>query len=81
MHVHVSKNMCVYHTCMHVQTRLAIMIEDPREVERRRQLGIEADIGCSREDLGEALAEVRISVTHSVSDFEVDFEVDFDFDF
>ena len=65
--------MCMYTKCARVrrhprilsrvtQTRLAVMIEDPREVERRRQLGIEADIGCSREDLGDALAEVRDAI-------------------
>jgi len=34
------------------------MIEDPREVERRRQLGIEDERGCSKEDMGIALQEV-----------------------
>ncbi|KAL3700752.1 hypothetical protein R1sor_018774 [Riccia sorocarpa] len=40
------------------EVRLTVMIEDPREVERRRQLGIEDDRGCSREDLGNALLDV-----------------------
>ncbi|OAE25772.1 hypothetical protein AXG93_4368s2320 [Marchantia polymorpha subsp. ruderalis] len=40
------------------EVRLTIMIEDPRDVERRKQLGIEDDRGCSREDLGAALMEV-----------------------
>ena len=35
------------------------MIEDPRDVERRRQLGIEDDRGCSREDMANALVEVN----------------------
>jgi hypothetical protein len=34
------------------------MIEDPREVERRRQLGIEDERGCSKEDMAVALQEV-----------------------
>ncbi|KAG6548683.1 hypothetical protein Mapa_009838 [Marchantia paleacea] len=41
------------------EVRLTIMIEDPRDVERRKQLGIEDDRGCSREDLGAALMEVN----------------------
>ncbi|XP_024397723.1 ycf3-interacting protein 1, chloroplastic [Physcomitrium patens] len=40
------------------EVRLTIMIEDPREVERRRQLGIEDERGCSKEDMGIALQEV-----------------------
>eukprot|EP00897_Mesotaenium_endlicherianum_P006704 jgi/Mesen1/6061/ME000031S05334 len=40
------------------ELRLTVMIEDPREVERRRQLGIEDERGCSREDLADALLEV-----------------------
>lgn len=41
------------------EIRLTVMIEDPREVERRRQLGLEDDRGCSREDLANALVEVN----------------------
>jgi len=37
------------------------MIEDPREVERRRLLGIEYSEGPTREDLVEALEEVSFS--------------------
>ncbi|KAG0604399.1 hypothetical protein M758_10G169600 [Ceratodon purpureus] len=40
------------------EVRLTIMIEDPREVERRRQLGIEDERGCSKEDMAVALQEV-----------------------
>ncbi|KAL2650981.1 hypothetical protein R1flu_019109 [Riccia fluitans] len=40
------------------EVRLTVMIEDPREVERRRQLGIEDDRGCSKEDMANALLEV-----------------------
>lgn len=36
------------------------MIEDPREAERRKQLGVEDERGCSREDLGNALNEVHM---------------------
>eukprot|EP01018_Ginkgo_biloba_P028789 Gb_22829 [translate_table: standard] len=34
------------------------MIEDPREVEQKRQLGLEDARGCTREDLGNALVDV-----------------------
>jgi len=37
------------------------MIEDPREVERRRLLGIEYSEGPTREDLVDALEEVSFS--------------------
>lgn len=40
------------------EVRLTVMIEDPREVERRKRLGIEDERGCSREDLGAALLDV-----------------------
>lgn len=40
------------------QVKLTIMIEDPREVERRKELGIEDDRGCSKEDMALALVEV-----------------------
>lgn len=40
------------------EVRLTIMIEDPREVERRRQLGIEDERGCSKEDMAVALQEI-----------------------
>jgi len=34
------------------------MIEDPHEVQRRKELDIEDGGGCSREDLANALVEV-----------------------
>lgn len=37
------------------------MIEDPRELEKRRLLGIEEDDAPSREDLAEALELVKLS--------------------
>ena len=40
------------------QVKLTIMIEDAREVERRRLLGIEDLDGPTREDLVDALDEV-----------------------
>jgi hypothetical protein len=40
------------------QVKLTIMIEDPRDVERKRLLGIEDD-GPTRDDLVAALEEVR----------------------
>lgn len=40
------------------QVKLTIMIEDPREVERRTLLGIEDPDGPTREDLVAALEEV-----------------------
>ncbi len=40
------------------QVKLTIMIEDPREVQRRKELDIEDGRGCSREDLANALVEV-----------------------
>ncbi|KAL9327253.1 hypothetical protein ACSQ67_007898 [Phaseolus vulgaris] len=41
------------------EVKLTIMIEDPREVERRRLLGIEYSEGPTREDLVDALEEVN----------------------
>ncbi|KAG7532721.1 hypothetical protein ISN45_Aa08g003810 [Arabidopsis thaliana x Arabidopsis arenosa] len=41
------------------EVKLTIMIEDPREVERRRLLGIEDADTPSREDLAEALEQVN----------------------
>ncbi|KAJ8425592.1 hypothetical protein Cgig2_027150 [Carnegiea gigantea] len=41
------------------EVKLTIMIEDPREVERRRLLGIDDSDAPSREDLVEALEEVN----------------------
>jgi hypothetical protein len=35
------------------------MIEDPREVQRRKELDIEDGRGCSREDLANALVEIN----------------------
>lgn len=40
------------------QVKLTIMIEDPRDIERRRLLGIEDPDGPTREDLVAALEEV-----------------------
>lgn len=45
------------------EVRLAVMIEDPRAVERREQLGIEDE--CSRDELAEALVEVGEGKTPS----------------
>lgn len=42
-----------------MQVRLTVMIEDPREVERRRLLGIEDPDAPTREDLAAALDQVR----------------------
>ncbi|XP_010538639.1 PREDICTED: ycf3-interacting protein 1, chloroplastic-like [Tarenaya hassleriana] len=41
------------------EVKLTIMIEDPREVERKRLLGIEDADGPTREDLAEALVQVN----------------------
>ncbi|KAK7262139.1 hypothetical protein RJT34_29700 [Clitoria ternatea] len=41
------------------EVKLTIMIEDPREVERRRLLGIEDSDGPTREDLVDALEEIN----------------------
>lgn len=41
------------------EVKLTIMIEDPREVERRRLLGIEDLDGPTREDLVDALDEIN----------------------
>ncbi|XP_020227932.1 ycf3-interacting protein 1, chloroplastic [Cajanus cajan] len=41
------------------EVKLTIMIEDPREVERRRLLGIEYSEGPTRDDLVDALDEVN----------------------
>ncbi|KAM6576007.1 hypothetical protein CsatA_024334 [Cannabis sativa] len=41
------------------EVKLTIMIEDPRDAERRRLLGIEESDGPSREDLAAALEEVE----------------------
>uniref|UniRef100_A0A803QF64 Uncharacterized protein n=1 Tax=Cannabis sativa TaxID=3483 RepID=A0A803QF64_CANSA len=41
------------------EVKLTIMIEDPRDAERRRLLGIEESDGPSREDLAAALEEVN----------------------
>ncbi|KAL2334170.1 hypothetical protein Fmac_015383 [Flemingia macrophylla] len=41
------------------EVKLTIMIEDPREVERRRLLGIEYSEGPTRDDLVDALEEVN----------------------
>ncbi|KAH0850811.1 hypothetical protein HID58_095229 [Brassica napus] len=41
------------------EVKLTIMIEDPRELEKRRLLGIEEDDAPSREDLAEALELVN----------------------
>ncbi|KAJ0082091.1 hypothetical protein Patl1_11941 [Pistacia atlantica] len=41
------------------EVKLTVMIEDPREVERRRLLGIEDADAPTREDLAEALEQVN----------------------
>ncbi|KFK31621.1 hypothetical protein AALP_AA6G136700 [Arabis alpina] len=41
------------------EVKLTIMIEDPRELEKRRLLGIEEEDAPSREDLAEALEQVN----------------------
>jgi len=41
------------------EVKLTIMIEDPREVQRRKELDIEDGRGCSREDLANALVEIN----------------------
>ncbi|CAI5492480.1 unnamed protein product, partial [Closterium sp. Naga37s-1] len=40
------------------EIRLVLMIEDPREAERRRQMGIENESGCSRDEIADAFLEV-----------------------
>ncbi|CAI7794608.1 unnamed protein product [Closterium sp. NIES-53] len=40
------------------EIRLVLMIEDPREAERRRQMGIENESGCSRDEIADAFREV-----------------------
>lgn len=40
------------------EVRLTIMIEDPRETEQKRQLGVEDARGCTREDMAAALVDV-----------------------
>ncbi|GLJ39255.1 hypothetical protein SUGI_0800860 [Cryptomeria japonica] len=40
------------------EIRLTIMIEDPREAEQKRQLGIEDGRGCTREDMATTLMDV-----------------------
>eukprot|EP00898_Chlorokybus_atmophyticus_P004823 jgi/Chlat1/5341/Chrsp35S05276 len=41
------------------EVRLTIMIEDPRDTERRERLGIENESGVSRDELAAALMEVK----------------------
>lgn len=43
------------------QVKLTIMIEDPRDVERKRLLGIEDPDELTRDDLADALVEVNYS--------------------
>lgn len=43
----------------HSQVKLTIMIEDPRDIERKRTLGIEDPDEITRDDLADALAEVH----------------------
>lgn len=40
------------------EVRLTIMIEDPREAEQKRQLGVEDARGCTREEMAAALVDV-----------------------
>jgi hypothetical protein len=44
------------------QVKLTIMIEDPRDVERKRLLGIEDPDELTRDDLADALVEVIYSL-------------------
>ena len=44
-----------------LQVKLTIMIEDPRDVERKRLLGIEDPDELTRDDLADALVEVSYS--------------------
>nr|KJB32935.1 hypothetical protein B456_005G268700 [Gossypium raimondii] len=44
---------------IYIQVKLTVMIEDPREVERRRLLGIEDPDAPTRDDLVEALEQVN----------------------
>lgn len=46
------------------------MIEDPREVERRRLLGIEDADAPTREDLAEVLEQVSLKFTLNFSEFQ-----------
>ncbi|XVE48417.1 hypothetical protein DITRI_Ditri01bG0000700 [Diplodiscus trichospermus] len=46
-------------TFLYIQVKLTVMIEDPREVERRRLLGIEDPDAPTRDDLVEALEQVN----------------------
>ncbi|CAI5991021.1 unnamed protein product [Closterium sp. NIES-64] len=41
------------------QIRLVLMIKDPREAERWRQMGFENESGCSRDEIADAFVEVR----------------------
>ncbi|KAL5673590.1 hypothetical protein ACJX0J_017896, partial [Zea mays] len=41
------------------EVKLTIMIEDPRDIERKRTLGIEDPDEITRDDLADALAEVN----------------------
>ena len=43
---------------MYLQIKLTVMIEDPRDVERRRLLGIDDENAPTRDDLADALEEV-----------------------
>lgn len=43
-----------------LQVKLTIMIEDPRDVERKRLLGIDDESAPTRDDLAEALVQVTI---------------------
>lgn len=48
------------------------MIEDPREVERRRLLGIEDADAPTRDDLAAALEEVtRLHHNHTINAFDL----------
>ena len=43
---------------MYLQIKLTVMIEDPRDAERRRLLGIDDENAPTRDDLADALEEV-----------------------
>ncbi|CAI5474097.1 unnamed protein product [Closterium sp. Yama58-4] len=48
------------------EIRLVLMIEDPREAERRRQMGIENESGCSRDEIADAFLEDRVPADRMV---------------
>lgn len=49
-----------------LQVKLTVSIEDPRDVERRRLLGIDDENAPTRDDLAEALVQVTHTTTLSL---------------